>query len=366
MDDRNDRVLEWAINEAAQKYRDDVAILAVYGSYVNGTSGPNSDVDFFFVPKSERGLRMSRTFIIQDVGYDLFPVSWGRLEGFAMFREPLSPLLGDSLVAFNSAEEDLVRFLALRARFLENLSDRGFMHARALDAMRKSEPLLRGVLSAGGIRRCRFYGGRLLMALADAVAYENGTYFHKGLKRQYDDLSAMRALPEGFLSLYDSVIKARCIDGIREAALSIYGACAGSFGCPAEPSLHQYGGATGNAEDGPSFEVRGSEPFHADYGALVSFYEEAKSSFNKIYRACSGEVRDFRLAFIASVCLQGALDEDAVSPGIDLLSGFDHELLDAHARAVREDEAKLVSYISAGAAITNYPDVDSFLASEGG
>ena len=45
------------------------------------------------------------------------------------------------------------------------------------------------------------------MDLAEALALREGTYFHNGLKRQFSDLLALRALPERFEERYLAVLK---------------------------------------------------------------------------------------------------------------------------------------------------------------
>ena len=61
--------------------------MVVYGSYVYSTEDPLSDVDFYFIPGSDRAYQLARTFIIEDIGYDLFPMKWERIEGLATLKE---------------------------------------------------------------------------------------------------------------------------------------------------------------------------------------------------------------------------------------------------------------------------------------
>ncbi len=68
----NDRLVEWIKNKVRTKYADDVSLVLIYGSYTNGTMNSKSDVDCYYIPKTERGYRMAVDFIIEGVGYDLF------------------------------------------------------------------------------------------------------------------------------------------------------------------------------------------------------------------------------------------------------------------------------------------------------
>ena len=64
--DTNDALVAWVKSQAAA-YRSDIALIAVYGSYINGTAGERSDVDMYFVPRTERAMEFARTFIIGGV-----------------------------------------------------------------------------------------------------------------------------------------------------------------------------------------------------------------------------------------------------------------------------------------------------------
>ena len=110
MENRNDRILEWAMRKVRLEYGKDVCLLVVYGSLVNGTEDCLSDVDFYFIPRHDRANELGRIFIVEGIGYDLFPMRWERLEGLATLDESLTPLLGDVKIVYASSGEDRKRF----------------------------------------------------------------------------------------------------------------------------------------------------------------------------------------------------------------------------------------------------------------
>ncbi len=368
MRSRNERIVEWAVGRAGREFKNDVAIMALYGSFVNATSNPLSDVDFFFIPKTGRGYEMSKTFIVEGIGFDLFPMSWARVAGLSELKEPLAPLLGDSVVAYSDSDEDLGRFMELRAKLFRNVADGHFMHARAVDAFNKVLSLWEVSRARhAGISVCRKQAGMALMLLSDAVAYENGTYYHKGLKKQYDDLAVMQRLPDGFLEGYDAIIRSADTDGIMTVVANLISSCGAFLGLgeSAGRLMADMPESRNNQTEGPTSVSRGGEDAGIDYSALVSFYEEALSSFNKIYWCCKQSVMDYRLAFISAVCLQKALDEEVPGMEFDLLGDFDHADLGSFSSSVAQSEARLVSYITRGAVIRRYLTFEDFLAADG-
>ena len=66
------KLTEWAISKIKSDYPEDVALLvAVEGLSVNG-DGHGECFDYY-VPATERGLELGRTFIIGGIGHDLSP-----------------------------------------------------------------------------------------------------------------------------------------------------------------------------------------------------------------------------------------------------------------------------------------------------
>lgn len=75
-------------------------------------------------------MALSRTFWIEDVGYDLFPMDWERLERIADFSDNLTPLVAEARVLYCRGAADAARFADLQAALRRNLSDSAHHAAR--------------------------------------------------------------------------------------------------------------------------------------------------------------------------------------------------------------------------------------------
>ena len=119
----NDKVVKWITDKVKAEYADDVSLVLLYGSYLNGTAHNKSDVDCYFIPKTERGYKLATGFILEGVGYDLFPMSWERVAGIADLQECLLPLVGDVKVIYSANPCDLKRFEDIQSKLHSNLAD---------------------------------------------------------------------------------------------------------------------------------------------------------------------------------------------------------------------------------------------------
>ena len=158
----NGQLVRWLRERAAGDFAGELSLVVSYGSHWNGTAGSLSDVDCYFVPKTERGLAFGCQFVLQGVGYDIFPLSWERLRGIARLEESLTPLVGDAQVLYCGDQGDLVRFQALERELCHCLEDSAYCremaekrHSRAWEQC--------GRLETGDLSSRRLAAGLLLM-----------------------------------------------------------------------------------------------------------------------------------------------------------------------------------------------------------
>ena len=303
--ERNDEVIAYFC-ERVERYRDDVDLLLLYGSYLTGDAAPRSDVDLCFVPATERGWQVAETFIYQGVGYDLFGMDWSRVVRIAQLTGSLTPLVADSRIYARTPEAE-ERLLDLRARLVDRLGHPAVSHARAVDRLNLAavEP----DLAAGSLTmaRAREHAAFALVSLSEAVALSQGRAFMRGLKRLHADLASLPWLPAGMLQRFDDVIRAE--DRARlEGGLGAILEAVASFLSVRAPWPH---GRRIDASARPLL----------DFGVLAHWYEEVSSTFLKL-RTCA-ESGDWRLAFFTAANLQRSLRVDAGVPlDVELLGSY--------------------------------------------
>ncbi|WP_235946586.1 nucleotidyltransferase domain-containing protein [Paenibacillus glycinis] len=107
-------VADLLVERIKSAYPDDVAIVAYYGSYAQGTATRRSDLDFVFIPATSAGHGASLQFIVDDISFDFWPISWERAERMASFQEPTTSIIADCRLLHARSDEDRERFLRLR------------------------------------------------------------------------------------------------------------------------------------------------------------------------------------------------------------------------------------------------------------
>jgi len=344
----NSRIAEWIKNKAQTEYADDIALVVIYGSYVNGTANHLSDIDCYYIPKTERAYQFSSCFIIDGVGYDVFPIPWERVENIANLNDNLLPLVGDAQILYCSSDEDLQRFRAYQEKQKSNLANDEYVRGIAESRCAFAGSLCAQMMAGGSACDIRKMAGYAAMFLADAVALYNHDYYHYGLKKQYEDLcNRFPSVPLEIIAGYRAVVTADN-DTIIDITLKLYRDVCGYIGISAD--IPDYT----PQEEG--------ERYNPDAAALAELYQEIISTFNKIYVCC--ESGNYVLAFLSAVCLQHDLD-DATGLTFDLLSDFSYTQLDSLAEKTHRIEAELVGHILAGGAkIKKFDYFEEFASKE--
>lgn len=216
---------EWAIKKIVTEYKEDIALLI-------GIKGHSTAGDFhgecfdFFVPATERGYELAKTFIIDGVGHDLYPRSWERLEASANLQDMAIVLTG-STILYARTKEDATRFEALQKKLTDNLQNPAFVYGKALECLDKALDIYRSFMFEEKSYRARSEAEYIHLYLSQAVAYLNHTITDSPIfneRQAYDTTPessiyhcpAMLHVPDGFFSYARLLLSTQDVTALRE------------------------------------------------------------------------------------------------------------------------------------------------------
>ncbi|TVR71861.1 MAG: hypothetical protein EA415_10895 [Sphaerobacteraceae bacterium] len=279
----------WAIantfvEHVRTSYPEDVALVVAYGSHVSGTPHDRSDLDIYFVPATERGREASLQFILDGIGYDFWPLGWERLEGIVRLNElPMIAAVVDALILYSRAKPDTMRFAALQARMRDQLhsSDLPVKLHRFDQILESATGHLGNLLGADATSTpstSLMEANALVAEIVAGLALLNGEYLPRNWVQCRPQIRQFRLQPDGLPDFLDRFLKASSDEEIRESCRDLVEAC---------------------WQFRKLFRARipGDYPEH-----FAGFYEEIKSSINKVLHAC--DVGDHSLARAVSARLQ--------------------------------------------------------------
>ncbi|KKC47868.1 MULTISPECIES: nucleotidyltransferase domain-containing protein [Paenibacillus] len=278
-------VADKLVDHIKANYPDDVALAAYYGSYAQGTATKRSDLDFFFIPATARGYEASLQFILDDISFDFWPISWERAERMAAFQEPKTSIIGDCKLLYARSDEDRDRLLKLKERIvrLQSPEHKQEFVEKAEAELSQVYVRLYKLIRAGDFGSsayCRTEAHGILTGVLQGLALLNQSYFTRGFGQNKDQIDRFHLKP----ALLDSYMHA-IMHG--DDAADILQACERLTEDALELVLAQKERLNGT----PSFGDR-----------MKGFYEEEKGTLDKIRSAC--ERNDYDTAYFHAVHAQ--------------------------------------------------------------
>ena len=338
----NTQLADWAVRKIESEYKEDVCLLLEHKTL--RLEKDQDQLSFsFYIPATSRANGLAQSFMIQGLGYDLFPMSWERIERMADVKEYNTTCLADAVILYARSEEDRRRFESLRAKLRANLQNPHWMRQRALEWVDVAVEAYREMLFEPKLYKVRENAGHICDVLSIAVAFANGAYFPHGQTRQLKALKAMARVPEGFAALYERVIrernletqKALCHEMIALTKQFLSGADQGSMPRPSEP----------------------------DFSELAAWYHELSYTWRRVYHWCAEG--DPVNAYLWACNLQGEVERVGEEFGIedrDILGSFDAQDLPAfQKRAAEVERGFLQAMEENGAKLDHYATVEAFL-----
>ncbi|MCM0647482.1 hypothetical protein NBE98_03700 [Clostridium swellfunianum] len=220
---RDKKILEIVKNKILNEYKKDILLLVVYGND-KADEDENLGIQFYFIPKNERGKNLSTQFIVEDVSYDLFPISWERLIANAAMDSPQGYLLLDTEVIYYSDEEALNRFENMKDSLKTVLSgkyDEALVN-KAYEYFNESYIYLYNMYKyKDSMSSVRLEAGKLLNKIANALGFANREYYKNGNGSVLRDSLKLERLPKNYKVLVNDIIFSTSSEEIYLNSLSL-------------------------------------------------------------------------------------------------------------------------------------------------
>lgn len=272
-------IAEVLINKIRKDYEGDVSLVHVHGSYFYKDTHNLSDLDLYFVPKTERGYKLGRTFILNGIGCDWWALPWERLERIANHEEKIVSIITEGEILYYHSEEDLERFNKLKEK-AEDASDKDKFMDRAKEIMKNIYQEYFKIIECNNITEIRKSTIDIIDNLSYTLAQINCTPIKRGRKYLKQEIVSMKLVPKDFESIYESLFKETDIILIKNMLYTLIK----------------------NTEK--LLTVSNKSTFYDNFNG---FYEEMIQSYNKIYHAC--EIGEIYTPLFASVELTVEIEE---------------------------------------------------------
>jgi len=331
------KALQIFVDKIEKDYKNDVSIVVMMGSRIYHDTHPKSDVDLYFIPKTERGYNLGFVCVLEGVGYDFWPISWERMERISHWDERIVSILTEGHMVFVSSEEDKSRFLNLRIHAL-SIDINKSLKEKAKKKFQDVYPLFFDLCQKETLSAFRIASIKIIYLLTEVIAMYNQVAIKRGRKYLKDEILMMPIHPKGFSDLYDAVFISKDMKYIKK-------------------SLHE-------------LIIRVDTMFHEEKEAhqitpfskqAHGFYEEIINNYNKIERAC--QIKDPYTALFAACEIEFEFewlfkDTDVKKDLPDLVGFYQKDHLDQFLIHAKEHQLALLNLLQRhGVKIQTFKDL---------
>jgi hypothetical protein len=313
------------VEKIRRDYPQDISIVAIYGSYVYDELTEFSDLDLFFIPKTQRGYNMAQAFIYKDIGMDFWPISWERAESMANYEDMVS-LIAEAEVIYYGDESDKDRFQSLKKRIVHGLSREDFVH-KAKESVRQACDVYFEMLDdKEDFHRVKVLSVGVMKHLAQALVWNDNTYVKRGGEKFFMQAGATKKTPDEFTGVCRELAESKDPESIISYCQNLITGVRRTI-----------------------FAESSRERENRDY--YDGFYEELKSTYNKIHSACEENNCMSALLAMESIEMEtenylGRESKERLRLP-DLAEALDVQDFSILATAAREHENLLVDFLDA-------------------
>ncbi len=349
LESRNQKIINAVLEKEKALCPGAVALIGICGSFQTGDIHSLSDLDLLILINDERGWKLARAFIQEDlgVGHDIYCTTWENLRRFAAYEDPYISKLMESRIVYCADEKYRDELERLRIQVRQKLAE-PFCEADLL----KAENLFKDAghcyvkaMIKDELTGVRQQAGEVLYYAENAIALLNKTWFRRGVRRRYEELNAMEKRPEKLCERIEDVLAARTAAALKEQLTLLMKELSACF-----------------EKERQAFQP---EKKQADAGSLFGTYEEMFSNWHGKMQLAA-ETGDRHLAFMSLGSLNEMIGEIGSSVNIgsyDALAVYDPDDLKKTAEGFdRVLEAYRQEYEKIGLKTEVYPDIDAFAA----
>lgn len=333
---------EILIDKIKRDYKDDVAVVVMMGSHLYGETHTLSDLDMYFVVNTARGFELGRTFIIDGIGFDFWPISWERMERIANHDERITAIITEGKILYYGNDTDLARFNALKEKALNTSDFRKFKNKTRNVLANAYRPYFE-LQKSMDLTSTRKHALGITFAVTNAIALINCDTVKRGRGKLKAELLAMSHVPVGFARHYDVLFESNDPVAIKKAAKQLI--------LETEQLIDQVGQAYD--QDHPENVCE----------KLAGFYEELINFYNKIEHGIA--VKDFVTVFYAANEIVMELEDVFSGTGVsltdlpDIVGLFDLSDMEAYGTLVKKHQKLLEALLEEnGVEIQVYQDFE--------
>jgi hypothetical protein len=205
------------IERVKRDFMDEIGLIGLTGSFATDDFHEHSDLDLIIVNNTDKGWGISKSFILGDVGYDVYCTTWKSLERKAELACVGVSSLTDLQILYVAKPEYLQRLEALQEKARQKLAagiNKDSIR-RADEHLNMAKQSFADLMLTEELGSMLAAAAEIVYSLINGIVSLNNTCIKRGVKRYVEELRTYKYLPLDFEKLYFAIIDARTVEEIQ-------------------------------------------------------------------------------------------------------------------------------------------------------
>ena len=204
--ERNEKIINEVLAKIKRTCPNSIDMVAIGGSFASGDFYEKSDLDLLIIRNDDEGTKISKCFIMDDIGYDIYTHSWEDLKRMSRYRNPYVTKLKQLDIIYTRNSEASEKYKSLQADLNDNMSNDLLLKHNVSNLFAYAQNNFSDSLSSNFPKESYKALGEYIKNVEAIVYLINGKYVEHGTKGIPIEILKMKDLPKGFAKSYEALM----------------------------------------------------------------------------------------------------------------------------------------------------------------
>lgn len=219
--DRNKKILKEVMSKIDRTCPNAIDMVAIGGSFASNEYYEKSDLDIVIIRNNEEAKEISTSFIMDDIGYDIYTSSWDDLKNISKYENPYVSKLKQLDIIYTKNDEVKEKYKELQADLNDNMHNDELIKSNISKLFSKILSNYNDIMNCENISNAYKILGNFMYNLENIFYLLNGKYIEHGVKGIPVEISKMDNIPRDIVSKYYRLPDATGINEIIEKMFEI-------------------------------------------------------------------------------------------------------------------------------------------------
>ena len=200
--ERNNKIINEVLKKIERTCPNSVDMVAIGGSFSSGDYTEKSDLDIVIIRNSDDAINISKCFIMDDIGYDIYTHSWEDFIRMSSYRNPYVSKLKQLDIIYTRNQDVKDKYKKLQADLNDNMCNDLLLKNNISNLFSKVSKNYSDLLSSNTQKESYMSLGTFIENVENIIYLMNKTYIGHGVKRIPLDILNMKDLPKNFAKNY--------------------------------------------------------------------------------------------------------------------------------------------------------------------